>query len=124
MPDPTGTVVAAAAGQDAAPAVRRARLGSKRALIRGRLRLARRPPAAARPPQGEPAAEQPAQASGGLVARLWPPDKPIYKRPAAIGGAAIVVGLLGYLWWLGGGEEERAELPALPERAAPPALPA
>jgi hypothetical protein len=38
-------------------------------------------------------------ANVGLVSRLWPTDKPIYKRPAAIIGGAALAGLLGWLWY-------------------------
>jgi hypothetical protein len=42
---------------------------------------------------GAIAGQQPA----GLMATLWPTDKPIYARPAAIGGALLVVGVVGWM---------------------------
>lgn len=36
-------------------------------------------------------------ASGGAVAWLWPSDKPVYKRPGAIIGAASILGVVGWL---------------------------
>jgi hypothetical protein len=48
-----------------------------------------------------------------LLTRLWPTDKPIYKRPAAIGGAVLLVaGIVGYLYFAEDEEEERV-LPAV-----------
>jgi len=38
-------------------------------------------------------------ASTGLVSRLWPTNKPVYKRPGAIIGGVALAGLLGWLWY-------------------------
>jgi hypothetical protein len=35
--------------------------------------------------------------ASGISAMLWPTDKPIYKRPAAIIGVAAVVGIVGWM---------------------------
>jgi hypothetical protein len=39
----------------------------------------------------------PAAPSRGLLARLWPTDQPVYKRPGAIVGAASVLAIVGYI---------------------------
>lgn len=43
----------------------------------------------------QPAEQPPAQ--GGAIAWLWPGDKPVYKRPGAIIGAASILGVVGWL---------------------------
>lgn len=39
----------------------------------------------------------PTAAPSGLLAMLWPTNKPVYKRPGAIVGAASLAALVGYL---------------------------
>ncbi len=36
-------------------------------------------------------------AAGGALAWLWPSDKPVYKRPGALIGAASVFAVIGWL---------------------------
>jgi hypothetical protein len=83
-PGPTGT---------ATPA-RMQRMQTLRRRMTSRLAVSRR--AAARRDDERAAATAPAPV--GLVARLWPTDRPVYKRPAAIGVVVVLAGGLG--WWL------------------------
>lgn len=55
---------------------------------------------------------------GGIAAFLWPTDKPIYARPAAIGGAVVVVGVIG--WLLLSKPKKTAEPAKKPARKAAP----
>jgi hypothetical protein len=50
-----------------------------------------------RPPRErrEQQAAAPAADSPSLLARLWPTDQPIYKRPGAIIGGVLLAGLIG-----------------------------
>jgi hypothetical protein len=52
--------------------------------------------------------ELPAEGGGGVMATLWPPDQPIYKRPIAIVGGLAVVGVLAVVL-LGGKKSEKKE---------------
>lgn len=45
----------------------------------------------------DPAAAAQVAPAGGIAAVLWPTDKPIYARPAAIVGVVAVVGVVGFL---------------------------